>query len=71
MKLSATKAFVVGLMFGGVVFFHLGMNYSRGRPLFSNPYAGHAVFLTVQEVTSATLGTTQAGNAAVTAPDNK
>ncbi len=37
---SFLKTFVFGLLVGAVVAFHLGMNYGRGRPLFSNPYQG-------------------------------
>jgi hypothetical protein len=43
------KAFVIGVVVGGVVAFHLGMNYARGRALLSNPYEGLDLSRAVQE----------------------
>lgn len=33
------KSFVVGLIVGAFLAFFLGMNYGRGAPLLSNPFA--------------------------------
>lgn len=33
------KSFVAGLMLGALIAFFLGMNYGRGAPLLSNPFA--------------------------------
>lgn len=33
------KSFLVGLIVGGVIAFLLGMNFGRGTPLLSNPFA--------------------------------
>ncbi len=33
------KSFVIGLIIGALVAFFLGMNYGRGAPLLSNPFA--------------------------------
>ncbi|UCH53642.1 MAG: hypothetical protein JSW09_02240 [Pseudomonadota bacterium] len=43
------RAFIFGLIVGGVVAFHLGMNYARGRNLLSNPYEGLDMSRAVQE----------------------
>ncbi len=33
------KKFLVGLVIGALIAFHLGMNFGRHRPILSNPYA--------------------------------
>lgn len=33
------KTFIAGLVLGALVAFFLGMNYGRGAPLISNPFA--------------------------------
>lgn len=33
------KSFILGLAIGAVIAFLLGMNYGRGTPLLSNPFA--------------------------------
>ena len=33
------KSFVVGIVLGALIAFLLGMNYGRGDPLLSNPFA--------------------------------
>lgn len=33
------KSFLVGLVLGAVIAFLLGMNYGKGAPLLSNPFA--------------------------------
>ena len=33
------KSFFVGLVIGGLIAFFLGMNFGRGAPLLSNPFA--------------------------------
>ena len=43
------KSFVVGLIIGGVVAFLLGMNYGRGDPLLSNPFAKRDISGTIKE----------------------
>jgi hypothetical protein len=43
------KSFVVGLIIGGVVAFLLGMNYGRGAPLLSNPFAKRDISGTIKE----------------------
>jgi len=33
------KKFLIGLVVGALIAFHLGMNFGRHRPILSNPYA--------------------------------
>jgi hypothetical protein len=33
------KQFLIGLIVGALVAFHLGINFGRHKPLLSNPYA--------------------------------
>jgi len=33
------KKFLIGLLLGSVIAFHLGMNFGRHKPILSNPYA--------------------------------
>lgn len=33
------KSFVAGIVIGALIAFFLGMNYGRGAPLLSNPFA--------------------------------
>ena len=33
------KSFITGIVIGAVIAFLLGMNYGRGDPLLSNPFA--------------------------------
>jgi hypothetical protein len=42
------KSFLVGLAIGAVVAFLLGMNYGRGAPLLSNPFAARDVMSAVK-----------------------
>lgn len=37
------KALLVGLVLGSLVAFLLGMNYGRGDPLLSNPFADRSL----------------------------
>jgi adenine/guanine phosphoribosyltransferase-like PRPP-binding protein len=32
------KKFLVGFVIGALIAFHLGINFGRNRPLWSNPY---------------------------------
>lgn len=32
------KKFIIGFVVGALIAFHLGINFGRDRPLFSNPY---------------------------------
>ncbi|OGI62929.1 MAG: hypothetical protein A2W18_15805 [Candidatus Muproteobacteria bacterium RBG_16_60_9] len=43
------KIFFVGLIIGGVIAFLLGMNYGRGAPLLSNPFAKRDISSTIKE----------------------
>lgn len=40
---AALKSFFVGLIVGGLVAFFLGMNFGKGAPLLSNPFAERTV----------------------------
>lgn len=33
------KKFVIGLLVGALIAFHLGINFGRHKPLLSNPYS--------------------------------
>lgn len=37
------KKFFVGFLIGAVIAFHLGINFGRHKPLFSNPYESDVV----------------------------
>lgn len=37
------KRFLVGLVLGALVAFHLGINFGRNKPLLSNPYETQVV----------------------------
>ena len=37
------KKFVIGLIVGALIAFHLGINFGRHKPLLSNPYSGDVV----------------------------
>jgi len=43
------KSFVIGLIVGGVIAFLLGMNYGRGAPLWSNPFAQRDLAATLKD----------------------
>lgn len=43
------KSFLVGLILGGVIAFLLGMNYGRGVPLLSNPFAHRNLAETIKD----------------------
>lgn len=43
------KSFLVGLMVGGFIAFLLGMNYGRGAPLLSNPFAHRSFAETLKD----------------------
>jgi hypothetical protein len=45
------KSFIVGLLLGSIVAFLLGMNYGRGAPLASNPFAARQITVPVKETT--------------------
>ena len=68
---SVIKTFVVGLLIGGVLAFHLGMNYGRGRSLFSNPYEGLDVSRAVQEKAKGVVETGREKIHEITAPEKK
>jgi hypothetical protein len=68
---SVIKTFVVGLLVGGVIAFHLGMNYGRGRPLLSNPYEGLDVSRAVQEKARGAVETGREKIHEITAPEKK
>jgi len=59
------KKFLIGLVVGSLIAFHLGINFGRNRPLLSNPYerdvveqvkerAGQAVETTREAIHDAT-----------------
>lgn len=37
------KKFVIGLIVGALIAFHLGINFGRHKPLLSNPYSDDLV----------------------------
>jgi len=37
------KKFLIGLVIGSLIAFHLGINFGRHRPLLSNPYESDVV----------------------------
>lgn len=37
------KKFVIGLIVGALIAFHLGINFGRHKPLLSNPYSEDVV----------------------------
>jgi len=37
------KKFVIGLVVGALIAFHLGINFGRHKPLLSNPYSEDVV----------------------------
>lgn len=43
------KSFVTGLIIGALIAFFLGMNYGRGVPLLSNPFAKRDLAGTLKE----------------------
>ncbi len=43
------KSFIVGLIIGGAVAFLLGINYGRGVPLLSNPFAKRDLSTQIKE----------------------
>jgi len=60
---SKVKTFLLGLILGGLVAFPLGMNFGRGEPLLSNPFAdrsvGARVKRAVKEKTEAIVDSTK------------
>jgi gas vesicle protein len=43
------KSFLFGLVVGAVVAFLLGMNFGRGAPLISNPFAKRDLSATIKD----------------------
>jgi len=43
------KSFFVGLVIGGLIAFFLGMNFGRGAPLLSNPFAARQVSAAIKD----------------------
>lgn len=43
------KSFIVGAVLGGIIAFFLGMNYGKGAPLLSNPFAERNISATIKD----------------------
>ncbi|MDH4189297.1 MAG: hypothetical protein OEW21_03700 [Betaproteobacteria bacterium] len=46
---SGLKKFILGIVVGGAVAFHLGINFGRNMPLLTNPYQQDVVQRVKQE----------------------
>lgn len=68
---SVIKTFVIGVLIGGIIAFHLGMNYGRGRALLSNPYEGLDVSRAVKEKARGAVESGREKIHEITAPEKK
>lgn len=46
---AALKGFLVGMIIGGLIAFFLGMNFGKGAPLLSNPFAERNLTTTIKD----------------------
>jgi len=53
------RKFLTGLIVGALIAFHLGINFGRHKPLWSNPYAADEVVEQVKERAEQALESTK------------
>lgn len=65
------KKFLIGLVIGALIAFHLGINFGRHKPLWSNPYAEEDVVERVKESAGQAVETTKEAIHEATEPARK
>ena len=65
------KKFLIGFVVGALIAFHLGINFGRHKPLWSNPYAADDVVEQVKERAGQAIESTKEAIHEATEPARK